>query len=487
MKTFLSILLLAAQSALAQFSFEDLPFMAGAVSAAAFPPESAALQVWWKADDFNTNANGTAMTNITDKSGNNANGTNVIATSPFLTNNVINSRSAFAFVNRVSFIQSNVWKGVLQGEIFLVLKSAVTNQTGEMYRIAAVNRTGAEQHPDNSGLIRENFGNTGSVSRVGIGFPLVGEIITNWHIWNVHTKTNELIARYDGNLILGSDIAASSFTNSPAFGIDNVTTWNSGWLAELMIWTNILSDASREAVHAYLSAQYGIAYTNTLLCFYPTNFSNCVGWWKADDLHGVFADNAAVTNWPNAIAGGANWTNRTTASCPLFHSNLFNGQPALGFDAAVGNRRLILNTATIPLTNQTVLLVGRYTNNTVCVLSHSTTGNNQWRVREGGANATLLFNGNSYNSPTWPRAIGNLRLDAWSVNASNVVGVQNMLYGNTAAFTGTMDLNKVGSDNASSVPFGGDLSEIIVYQRALEPHEIFKLYHCYLKPKYALP
>lgn len=485
MKTAICLLLLSARIAWAQFTFEDLAFMAG-VSATAFPPEAAALQVWWRADDFNTNANGTVMTNIIDKSGNNANGTNTAAVSPFLTNNVINGRSAFAFVNKISNIQSNVWKGVPEGELFLVIKSAVTNQVGELYRLAAANRVASEGHPNNAGLLSENFGNTGVVNRVSSGYQLVGQIITNWHIWNVHTKTNELVARYDGNIIIGSDTASCSFTNTPVIGVDNVTTWDHGWIAEMMIWTNVLSQTSREAVHAYLSAQYGIAYTNTLLCFYPTNFSNLIGWWKADDLHGVFADGAAVTNWPDASGNGFDWTNRNTAQCPLFHSNLFNGQPALGFDAAVSTRRMLLNTATIPLTNQTVIIVGQYTN-TCTVLSHSSLGNNQWRMRSGGVNANLLFNGNSYSTPTWPRAIGALRVDSFSCLASNVTGFQNVLVGNTASYPGTMDLNKLGAVIDNSLPVGGDVAEIIVYQRALEVHEINKLYYCYLKPKYNLP
>lgn len=487
MKTFLSILLLAAQSALAQFSFEDLPFMAGANASAAFPPEQGSMALWYLADDYSTNVNGTALTNVIDKSNNSNNGTNTIALAPFLTNNVLNGHSAFAHVDQYLNVTQSVWKGVLQGEVFIVVKAQATNQTSYgLYELSRPGAVGAEGHPFTDGRMYENFGATGSVRLTSLGLPMAnGQIITNWHIWNVYTKTNETQMRYDGDLIGGYEFAWGGFTNKPQIGISQNTPWK-GWIAEVMIWTNVLTSTSREAVHAYFNARYAIAYTNTLICFYPTNFANCVGWWKADDLHGVFAPNAAVTNWPNAISAGANWTNRTAATCPLFHSNLFNGMPGLGFDAAVSNRKLLLDVSTIPLTNFTLLVVGRWTNN-ACLLAHSSIGNNQWRVRESGANQNLQFNGGSANSAVYLQPIGNLRCDVFGASAGQFLMYQNTFHGGSGAFGGTMDMNLMGMNVAAANQAGGDVAEIILFQRALNYDQIIKLYYCYLKPKYALP
>lgn len=484
----LAWLLLVSSHSRAQFNFTDLPFLASA-AARAFTPLDTDPLAWYLAQDYASQTNYAPLTNIVDKTAHGHDATNVLASAILLTNAVLNGQSAFYFpksANRYAKIVDALFGTNRQGELTVMLRageSPGTSGNTQPWQLSNVGVSGGMAHPFTDGTLSDNFGAKSSVSSVSIPYS---QFASNWHLFNVSVQTNEMILRYNGDIIAGNDLVTSGFTNNALLGAEGVGFYY-GYIAEMILHSNVLSAAKREALHQFLANKYGVPASNTLQVFYPTNFDNCVGWWKADDITG-FSEGASVTNWPDATSFARHWTNRNTATAPLYHTSTFNGKPSVQLDATVP-RKMLLNASTIPLTNHTMIVVGRFTNDNATVLSHNTLGNNQWRVRAGAVNQLLLFNLDSSTSATFPRPLGDLCMQVWGKTLGNFgffYQNQQISY-NGDSITGTFDLGQFGCAIGGAAPTTGEVSEIIVFQVEVTRDVISKLYYTYLKPKYGLP
>lgn len=479
------IVCLIATQAIAQFNFSDLPFMAGA----SFPPQPSDLKVWYRAEDYSAQADGFAVTNINDRSGHGNHATNVIAKAPLLTNGVLNGKAAFLFpgalTDRFGIITNAFGTNLVAAELFAVMRSGKSpaDVAGSApWRLQAAGGLGNSAHPYSDTAIYESCASYQQLAFVPIPHS---QVASNWHIYHVVTQTNEMQMRYNGELIGGMDVVTPGMTNSPWFGKSSTDAYY-GEIAEFMIYTKALTIAGRESVHAYLTREYGLDHTNAYLRFPPKSFSGLEAWWKADSLS--LNDGDLISTWTDSSGSGRDVTNgAASVTPPVYKTNIFGGYPAVRFAGHLTN---FLAMSSAPLTNYatfTAIVVARYTNDNATVLANGA-GSSQLRVRSSAINRNLTFNGSSATSATYPRPIGDLRVDVFGRAGGNVYKhFQNMTNGAPGASTisGNIVLSQIGGINGALL--GGDVAEIIIYTNSLAFDELTKLYYTYLKPKYALP
>lgn len=514
-KTILAIILsLLRFTVSGQFDYTDLPYLAQAAVRAStgFNPLSLSNMVFWfKADDYKAQANGTALTTILDKTTNGNHATNpVSASSPTLTNNVINGKSAFHFLTTPnSFTQisnSSPFGFANNGELFAVLRSEQSPAPdfikGSVWQMNNVGTAGTELrslHPDaSSGIFPGNNIIEGFGSRVASTAPLPwSQQASNWHIYSVSISPSNMQMRANGELFGGNDLAVTGFTNTIWIGKNTRSgTPNSynGYISEIMCFSNVLSLQDRSNVTMYFSSQYGISTTNTSDVYTPTNFPNLVGWWDADSLTNIQANGVGVTNWSNSASLAMKWTNGTSGERPTWRSNAYNGHACLTFNASVGNRMFVnptANTVTNPSgSSMTIISVGSVTNNGFSMFMRNSGATLDIRFRDGGINQTKLEkSSSSIVNFTAPRGMTNLTMDVIGLlsGTGQMIGACNMT--NTTS-SGATNLQPLSFDNIGGSPsffLGGDVCEVLYYQTNLSIADLTKLYYTYFRPKWGLP
>jgi hypothetical protein len=472
-------------------------------SSASSPPLTDLL-FWGDATDYGTNANGTAVTNWFDLSGNNNHYTNQDAANlPYVTNNVVNGLSAFRFgANGGASTWLHNGNGYLtnstNAEIFVVLKSQLTNQsalTWLPWNISHPGGNAATEHPNAANIIREAFGTTmhGAVAAM----PRVTEpgALTNFHFWNVSVSNNQYIGRFNGDIVGGNDlvnITSIGFSNSTRIGGlisgDGLPTYN-GYIAEVLIYGKVLSDSGRDAVNAYLTGKYAIQATNSSLAtniFNPNSFTNLHAWWKVTDIN--TNDGSPVTNWIDRVSG-YQWTNMLVGTTlPIYKSTGFGGVPTLQFLSGGGSNQTMALNGTITLaanTSYTILIMGVYTN-IIIVMNGDAGGVSQWILNQSSANKTWVYQSGVFLEATFGRGQNEIRLDSWSRQDTVMTIMQNATNALSGAWTAQQRVNNLVPTGLSAFM---NISEICIYTNAfLPPESITKLYYQYFRKEYpALP
>ena len=516
MKTILC-LLLTAFSLQAQFDYTDIPFLAQAAqpTSTGFNPLSLSNMVFWfRAQDYSASPDGTFLTNILDKSTSGNHATNPASRfAPVLTNNQINGRSAFMFTwqsNRLMQISNaSPFSTAKSGEIFAVLRSESSplltgNRAngGALWQMENIQtdpnpnlRWDGSYHPNQSNTLVESFG-----ARIPSIAPLPwSQQVSNWHIYSVSTSPSNVQVYYNGDLISGNDLTTTGFTNSIRIGSCNVPGiglgyW-SGLIADVLAFSNVLSSIDRSNLTVYFSSLYSIPTSNTMAVYSPTSFAKLNGWWKADSLSGLIPDGGVVSNWLNQAGTGTNWTNVTAASRPIWHSNVYAGNPCITFDSSI-NHHLYINPdgmiSNNALESLSIISVTKATNSQNALLIRSA-NTPHWTLRwsPGGT-----FNVNDFCSPNVDhlcapigRSGSNLTTDAFMLET--LPGQMNFFQGMTNATTlGQTNLalsrwNMVGGTGFA--PFGGDVCEFMYYTTNLTFDAYVKLYYTYLRPRWGLP
>lgn len=500
----LSVLLSTTLSA--QFDYTDIPFLAQSkLPPAVFNVLSLSNMIfWYKADDYAAQANGTGLTTILDKSTNGNHATNpVVKTSPILTNNVLNGKSAFRFVNGSNtFIQiSNTapFGTAVSGEIVAVLKTsypagATTNSVWQMENITFPNSTVRTVHGDANTNILDGFGS----DTPAVGTLTMGQLPTSWHIYSLSVQASNMQMRWNGELIGGNDYCKSGFTNRVWIGQNEVSGSLAnfdGWIADIMAFSNVLSKADRSNLLVYLGGQYSISVTNPADIYTPTNFAALTGWWDADTFAGWQPDGAKATNWTNRAASvmTMTWTNSTDAQRADWRSNAVNGHACLTFDKSA-NQRYYINPIANYITNasgaaMTLISVRACTNGNASGSRHfsSTDSTDEYQSEPIAGRQDKLALSTALNSANYPRGITNLCMDAFVLDPT----------GGSAHFYDNMTNGSAGGTNLlpfqwntigkSFSTFGGDLCEVVYYRTNLDFPSLVKLYYSYFRPKWGLP
>jgi hypothetical protein len=227
------------------------------------------LALWLKADS----GWGRSGTNVPvswwpDQSGNGNNAQQMSgANQPLWEPGAIGNLPAIQFNGTSSYFSlPNFMNTATGGEAFVVLKVSGANGEQALWEIGGYNVGGSqgnieqEAYPNTDGSISDGFGST---TRQLIGIPL--QPLTQYHLFEVSSQTNNWSAWINGVLQYQSTTNTVSFANTPTLGQaqnnngNNVySSYFAGNIAEIMIFNRPLTGAERTTVSVYLNGKYSL-------------------------------------------------------------------------------------------------------------------------------------------------------------------------------------------------------------------------------------
>ncbi len=504
-------------------------YVAFLATSPAVPPVG--LMVWFKPDAGITKDGSNNVTAWTDQ----RSGFTVVpntATDPTWTANMLNGEPGLVFNGSQRLTSPDY---VPLDQDFTIVACGVSNDTvGERYIADVGNPTGETRTLGNYDNVNI-FGNYPNNVQAG-QFLNVGE---DNIVEGVYTKSNQTISFYERGNANGSGTIATNAT-SAGLNIGDVSNgsyprfWD-GTIHEVLIYNRALSTAERQQVEGYLADKYGYYNINAT---WPLSYSSDVQaqitlnqwtkaqaaayaaflttdppipaagldvWLKAET--GVTADGSGnVSAWADQGPAGNNAVQSSLGDQPAVVSSAINGLPALSFNGTSSYLTVTDNTSLRPA-QMTVFAVGKTGGKTDYqpLLSKPYYNSSSWN----SPYVAYALGIDPNSDPYFQCAISGTPLGAGSVNS---VGI-NQPFLLCGGYNGSMGLLEVSgiSQGTSSVSgsvdngdssrkdlviggassswlgqfFNGQISEILIYNRALTDTERQQI-EIYLADKYGL-
>src|SRR5215471_9045052 len=213
----------------------------------------------------------------------------------------------------------------------------------------------------------------------------------------------------------------------------------------------------------------------------PDKISGLKAWWKADSLG--LTDGTAVSSWGDSSASGIALTQATSANQPIFKTNILNGNPVVRFDG-IDDRLRAASTLGLSQPNTIFIVVGNWNSSTAGNLVDVATGDGARQLVAYDTGVALgFYAGTGFVSDAPATHPGYICISALFNGASSTINVNG-----TQVLTGNPGSNglgqpTIGSDGGNA--FGGDIAEIIVFNRALTAAERANVEN-YLGNKYGI-
>jgi Bacterial TSP3 repeat len=205
------------------------------------------MRLWLKADCA-TNP----VADWLDQSGGNNNAVQSSGGSqPALAANALNGRPVVHFNGGQYLALPDLMNGASAGEIFMVVKSATDGGYRRMMRFGTSGYGSA--YPWVDGKVYEDFG---SSVQYFLGNP--SQSINQYRLYNVSSKTNDWVARFDGLEEHRETSNTVAFSTNPLIGRSNNENF-AGDMAEIIIYDHVLTPSERDRVQNYLAAKYLLA------------------------------------------------------------------------------------------------------------------------------------------------------------------------------------------------------------------------------------
>lgn len=295
-------------------------------------------------------------------------------------------------------------------------------------------------------------------------------------------------------------VPSSSFgTSTIGRSGNNPSYYFQGDISEIIIFNRALSDTERVRVERYLSRKYEVGLPNRG----PRNVPGCQLWLDAGV--GVTTVDGNVSSWADQSGNGNHAVQSTVSDRPTYITSAQGSRPTLRFDG-LSDFLNITNLANIPSGSQgrTAFVVAKRSNNSnrhilFAFLPETATNGSSW-VMNLGINAPYT----EYYMSYWGyRSIVNGATSDTNSNifsailngslASNTTSYKNgTVLANPIVNEGTVDTvptyGYVGAQIYTSALYGsfnGDISEIIIYDRALTNNERMVVEE-YLSVKYSI-
>lgn len=231
----------------------------------------------------------------------------------------------------------------------------------------------------------------------------------------------------------------------------------------------------------------------------PRSISGLAVWLAADKITGL-VDGAAVSSWSDASGNGNTAAQATGANQPVYKTGIISGMPVVRFDG-VNDFLKIADSGTYKVTRLTVFIVSRTTvlnTNSKAMISypHAVTHTSpfyRWAlVPHSRPNFDVYSNGAITTGSAEVRGFVSSQLGPallWSFDTRAAkVWKDGILFIDGADADQTYP-NAVGicmgADNTGADPWGGDIAEVLVYNRQLTDTER-QTVEVYLAEKYAL-
>jgi Bacterial TSP3 repeat len=208
-------------------------------SASSIP--STGMALWLRGDNGVVASGGNAISAWLDSSGKNNNAVQSSGGSqPTLVVNALNGRPVVHFNGNQYLALPNLMNGASGGEIFMVVRSAADGGYHRMMRFGTSGYGSA--YPWSDGRVYEDFGST---VQYGLGNP--PQALNQYHIYNVSSRTNEWVARFDGLEEHRETSNTVAFSASPLIG-RSLNENFAGDIAEILLYDHVLTLTERKAV-----------------------------------------------------------------------------------------------------------------------------------------------------------------------------------------------------------------------------------------------
>lgn len=223
--------------------------------------------------------------------------------------------------------------------------------------------------------------------------------------------------------------------------------------------------------------------------FSPASLSGLALWFAAR-LETGFNDDDAVATWTDRSGNGRNATQATGTKRPLYKTNIISGKPVLRFDSTddcltvsaidfTGTNGLTLFVVTANITSATDRVIiessASFSANAGSFICYRDTSNKVNTNLRGNVGSSLCVGTTNITSAaTLISGVYDMSLAAASEAQLYINGVAEGVHtgstNNTANF-GNYAINIGSRNNGASLPLGGDIAEIILYNRALTTTE----------------
>lgn len=212
------------------------------------------IKIWLKPDSLTTGS----LQTWSDSSGHALHGTQATTTRrPTVVANSLNGYPTVSFdgVDDYLGFANYCLNSMSDGEAFIVLKAS-SAMPAAANALWSPGNSFTGSYPDTAGQISENFGRNALYS---IGSPI--QSITNFHLYNVAAWDGTWASRINGILhydVRDSQQAYFSSQNVRLGTNSGATNYFAGDIAELIIYSSVLSTTDRETVTSYLLQKYGL-------------------------------------------------------------------------------------------------------------------------------------------------------------------------------------------------------------------------------------
>ncbi len=471
--------------------------------------------------------NGQTVQQWNDQSGNNKHATQgTAANRPKLITNALNGKPVMRFSTASGFNQLVVPAIDLsvtnKTDLFIVYKINGGNVFFENTADANASTTGFTMY-DNP-----QAGSGASVTLKGdVGYNAIyshkdcDKYILAEGTFDKSLSTNEVNVRVNGILNppptsqpFNSDNTNNFGNNASYIGYRGAGSVNgalpmSGDIAEVILFSRLLTTAERTDVENYLINKYDLNNPGNAVC-------GPVLWLKADaevytDAGITLAtDGQAVQQWNDQSGNGNHVTQSTTINKPTYKSPDATARPALYFDGV--NKKVFLNNTVSNLVTagaaRTVFVVARRDCN---AHAGGVLGGTLFTFRRGGLINTLTYGANSYGTPVYiysdNNGVGNNNASITGTaidsafsptvvtykipaagsqvqcNLNGVAQTVNQGAGSVTTETGTTGFTVGDREDQVDLDWSGWIYEVIVYNRSLTAAEIIQVEN-YLKNKY---
>jgi len=228
----------------------------------AFSPASiAGLQLWLKADAITGLNDGDPVATWSDSSGNGRDATqSTPANRPTYKVNIVNGRPVvrFAAANSQSLNLPNFLTGFSAGEIFIVIK--ITNDpttgvgAGGLWEFGS--DAAASHYCFTDGIIYDAFGTTARKTTVNPTPTLAA-----WRLYNVSSAAGAWTSRLDTAQLFTTGTNTVGWTTTPKFATSGAGAFfTDGDIAELILYSSVLSTTDRSSLSSHLSAKYALSF-----------------------------------------------------------------------------------------------------------------------------------------------------------------------------------------------------------------------------------
>lgn len=216
------------------------------------------LALWLNAGDISGLSDGQSVGTWPDSSGQARHFTSDAASAPTYHTGVLNGRPVVRFSGAQWLTTGSFASSFTAIEIYIVVKidadpPAASGNTGIWGGWA----TGAypSHYPWTDGIIYEGFG---SNTRYSVGNPTPS--LASWNVYNVRSSATNWSAHLNGTSLYSTGSNTVSINNGTHYiGADfNRQYGLKGDVAEVVIYSDIMSTGDREAIHTYFADKYGL-------------------------------------------------------------------------------------------------------------------------------------------------------------------------------------------------------------------------------------